>query len=60
MAICHSVRCCYDECDWYSSQASFTASSKEEAATEHRASLVGEGWTDLEGRLYCPEHGVTA
>lgn len=56
MAVTHTIRCAADECDEYSVRADFRAKDREEAARNHRASLVGEDWSDREGRDYCPSH----
>lgn len=52
----NTQQCAYDWCDEWSCRASYRPISAEQEATEHRASLVKDGWTDLEGRLYCPNH----
>jgi len=52
----HTVDCAHDWCAEWSVRASYRPVSAEEEAAEHRASLAGDGWTDLEGRLYCPDH----
>jgi len=52
----HSVACAHDDCDEWSHMASFQPVQPEQLAARHRAGLADEGWTDLEGRDYCPQH----
>lgn len=58
MATSHTVHCAADLCDEYSVRVSFQDADREGLAHEHRAALVGEGWSDVEGRDYCPDHPV--
>lgn len=53
----HTIRCSHDWCDEYSLHHSFRSVSRETEAADHRRSLVADGWKDIEGRDYCPEHG---
>jgi len=56
----HTVRCAHNWCDEYSVRVEFTPTSPEVAAAQHRRALAEVGWTDREGRDYCPEHGGDA
>lgn len=58
MATSHTVRCAADLCDEYSVRVSFADTDREGLAREHRAVLVAEGWSDVEGREYCPDHPI--
>ena len=53
----HTIRCAHDDCDEYSCRATFRpAPSREQEAADHRRSLAADGWADVEGRDYCPDH----
>lgn len=45
----------YTRCHAYAITASSTY-TVEERTTKHRQSLTADGWTDVEGRDYCPDH----
>ncbi|MFJ6566259.1 hypothetical protein ACIQNU_02475 [Streptomyces sp. NPDC091292] len=44
-------------CDTYMITASQTLTAETRAA-RHREDLAADGWTDHEGRDYCPDHPV--
>ncbi|MFI0236338.1 hypothetical protein [Streptomyces sp. NPDC016845] len=52
----HTIRCAHDDCDEYSLRAALQPTPREQEAADHRHSLTAEGWGDIEGRDYCPEH----
>jgi hypothetical protein len=52
----HTVRCAQDDCPEYSLRVGFKPASREEEAADHRRKLASEGWSDVEGRDYCPDH----
>lgn len=56
MTVMHTIHCAGNLCGEYSVRADFQAKDREEAARNHRQDLIGEGWADIEGRDYCPEH----
>ncbi|MER6350592.1 hypothetical protein ABT186_01750 [Streptomyces sp. NPDC001634] len=59
MARSHSITCAYDDCPEWSTVASLKPATREQIAAEHRARLAVDGWTDFEGRDYCPDHTPT-
>lgn len=52
----HTIHCAHDDCLEVSICAAFQPTPQEELAADHRRSLAGEGWSDVEGRDYCPDH----
>lgn len=52
----HTIRCAHDDCPEYSLRAAFQPTTREQEAADHRRSLTTDGWTDIEGRDYCPDH----
>lgn len=52
----HTIRCAHDDCPEVSTRAAFQPTPREELATDHRRALAEEGWSDVEGRDYCPDH----
>lgn len=52
----HTIHCAHDECPERSVRVAFKTASREEAAAAHRRALAAEGWSDVEGRDYCPDH----
>lgn len=52
----HTVHCSHDWCPEVSTQVPFTPTDPEETAAKHRAWLITEGWSDVEGRMYCQDH----
>jgi hypothetical protein len=55
VTVTHQIVCAGEDCPEWSITSSLQAVSRQELAVEHRAQLTVEGWTDLEGRDYCPE-----
>ncbi|MEV5957287.1 hypothetical protein AB0M11_26560 [Streptomyces sp. NPDC051987] len=52
----HTIRCAHDDCPELSTIASFKPKPREQQAADHRRALAAEGWSDVEGRDYCPDH----
>ena len=52
----HTVRCAHDWCDEYSVRVSFSPAPPAQEASAHRRELAKDGWSDHEGRDYCPDH----
>jgi hypothetical protein len=52
----HTIHCAHEDCPELSTAASFKQTPREEVAADHRRSLAAEGWSDVEGRDYCPDH----
>ncbi|MFJ4682045.1 hypothetical protein [Streptomyces sp. NPDC088789] len=52
----HTVNCAYDDCSEYSLRMPFHPTPPEKVAADHRRSLARDGWGDVEGRDYCPDH----
>jgi hypothetical protein len=53
----HQITCAADDfCPAYSITGFFQSTTSTERATTHRRKLAADGWTDHEGRDYCPEH----
>ena len=52
----HTIRCAHDDCPEYSLRAACQPTTREKEAADHRRSLAGDGWSDVEGRDYCPDH----
>ncbi|MFF0138535.1 hypothetical protein ACFYRN_19095 [Streptomyces sp. NPDC005227] len=52
----HTIECAHDDCDESSLRASYKPTTREQEAAAHRRSLAGDGWGDIEGRDYCPDH----
>jgi hypothetical protein len=49
--------CDNEDCTAYMITAGLSA-TREERDVKHRRMLTADGWTDLEGRDYCPEHAA--
>lgn len=47
---------CDDDCTAFAITAFLQATTPEERAAKHLRELAADGWTDLEGRDYCPDH----
>ena len=47
--------CDHDDCTAYAITAGLSA-ARQERDDRHRRMLANDGWTDLEGRDYCPDH----
>jgi hypothetical protein len=47
--------CDHDDCTAYAITAGLSA-TREERDDRHRRMLTADGWTDLDGRDYCPDH----
>lgn len=56
MITSHTIHCANDWCDEYSTRISFQGTDTETLAREHRSAIAADGWSDVEGRDYCPEH----
>jgi hypothetical protein len=52
----HTVHCDHDLCLEVSTRVSFKPTPREQLAADHRRSLTADGWSDVEGRDYCPDH----
>lgn len=52
----HTIHCAHDDCDEYSCRAPFHPEPADLQAIAHRAALAADGWGDVEGRDYCPDH----
>ena len=53
----HTVHCAHDWCDQYSVRVSFRLGvDPAEGEAAHRRKLAEAGWTNVEGRDYCPGH----
>lgn len=54
----HTIRCAHDDCPELSTIASLKSKPqpREQQAADHRRSLAADGWSDVEGRDYCPDH----
>jgi len=46
----------YKRCHSYVITGFFQQSTADEQAAKHRRELAADGWTDVEGRDYCPDH----
>lgn len=55
----HQITCAHDDCLNWAVTAAFQPVHPLWLAAEHRARLAADGWTDFEGRDYCPEHTPT-
>ncbi|MFI7890937.1 hypothetical protein ACIFUY_06690 [Streptomyces sp. CACIS-1.16CA] len=55
----HQITCAADDCDAYSLTAFLQPITPAERAVRHRRQLAADGWSDVEGRDYCPDHPVT-
>jgi hypothetical protein len=55
----HQITCAHDDCGEWSVTAVLQAASPAQIAARHRAQVAADGWTDLEGRDYCPNHTPT-
>ena len=54
----HTIHCAHDDCPELSTRAAFKpAPPREQQAADHRKELAAHGWSDVEGRDYCPDHG---
>ncbi|MFE5630627.1 hypothetical protein [Streptomyces sp. NPDC056543] len=47
--------CDHEDCTTYAITAGMSATG-DELAARHRRMLADDGWTDREGRDYCPDH----
>ncbi|AQS70872.1 hypothetical protein [Streptomyces pactum] len=48
---------CDDEnCTNYAITAAYQTTTPADQAARHNAALAVDGWADIEGRDYCPEH----
>jgi hypothetical protein len=56
MARSHQITCAHNDCGEWSITAALQTDNPEQVAAEHRAQLTADGWTDHEGRDYCPQH----
>jgi hypothetical protein len=45
-----------EQCTAYALTGHYQQSTVAEQAADHNSRLAADGWTDLEGRDYCPEH----
>lgn len=52
----HTIHCAYDDCPELSTLATLQPTPYEQQAADHRRALAAEGWSDVEGRDYCPDH----
>lgn len=52
----HTITCSDEYCLAYSFRGFFQGVATEERIRKHRADNVADGWTDHEGRDYCPDH----
>jgi hypothetical protein len=52
----HQITCAHDDCPEWSIRAALQPTSPDQLAADHRTTLATEGWTDREGRDYCPDH----
>ena len=52
----HTIRCAHDDCLEVSTRVAFQPTPREKEAADHRRSLAADGWSDVEGRDYCPDH----
>jgi hypothetical protein len=59
MARSHQITCAHDDCGEWSVTAALQNDHPAQVAAEHRARLAADGWTDVEGRDYCPDHTPT-
>lgn len=51
--------CDADDCTDYAITAFYRPSNPGDQSATHNAALAAEGWTDREGRDYCPDHTPT-
>lgn len=49
--------CDHDDCTAYAITAGMSA-TREGRDAKHRRMLADDGWADLEGRDYCPDHSA--
>lgn len=54
MTVTHQITCAGEDCPEWSITSSMQPTSRQQLAVEHRAQLAAEGWSDVEGRDYCP------
>lgn len=47
-------------CHAYAITAHYQKTTVDEQAAEHNRKLAADGWSDVEGRDYCPDHKPTA
>lgn len=52
----HQITCAAEYCSAYSLRGLFQGTFTEDLIREHREDNVSDGWTDREGRDYCPDH----
>ena len=59
MARTHQITCAHDDCPEWHLTAALKPIHPQWLAAEHRDLAAADGWTDLEGRDYCPAHTPT-
>lgn len=47
-------------CHAYAITAHYKKTTVDEQAAEHNRKLAADGWADVEGRDYCPDHKPSA
>lgn len=52
----HQTTCDKDDCPAYTITAFYRPLTRQEQDAKHLRELAADGWTDLEGRDYCPDH----
>lgn len=52
----HQIACAQDDCPEFSITGFYQPTTGPERAAKHRRTLAADGWGDVEGRDYCPEH----
>ncbi|MFF7184675.1 hypothetical protein ACFZAR_05450 [Streptomyces sp. NPDC008222] len=55
----HQITCAHDDCPEWSITTTARRIHPAWLAAEHRARAAADGWTDVEGRDYCPDHTPT-
>ncbi|HZF92040.1 hypothetical protein [Streptomyces sp.] len=55
----HQVTCAGEDCPEWSITSSLQPITRQLLASAHRAQLAAEGWSDVEGRDYCPSCAPT-
>lgn len=56
----HQVTCAFDDCPEWSITAALQPTDRQQLAADHRIQLAADGWVDVEGRDYCPDHDPAA
>lgn len=56
----HQITCAGEDCLEWSVRTALDGTHRLWLAREHRAFLAAEGWADVEGRDYCPDHRPAA